>query len=79
MFVLEMEVICEKWMVEFETVKAPVKLAFIRADDSWPTSLSGFWGNLLCKYYLGVNQDCSSILTWDCLNIGLSQLETVPA
>ena len=42
--------------------KAPVKLMFIRADDSWPKSLNGFWGNVLCRYYLGVNQDCSKIL-----------------
>ena len=37
---------------------------FIRADDSWPKSLNGFWGNVLCRYYLGVNQDCSKILIW---------------
>ena len=35
---------------------------FIRADDSWPKSLNGFWGNVLCRYYLGVNQEGSKIL-----------------
>ena len=55
----------EKWTVEyhndFGTKKAPVKLMFIRSNDSWPTSLTGFWGNVLCKYYLGLNQDRLSL------------------